>query len=115
MKKIAFHKNDKVLLVDTSDIVLIESVDGTYCSIKLKNSDIYTSSRDLKLFEKVLVKTGDFIRINRSIIVNANFIKSYSKSEKCFLELQTGEIFEIPRRKKNEVTAFLRKNHIISL
>lgn len=115
MKKIAFHKNDKVLLVDVSDIVLIESIDGTYCSFKIKNEDVFTSSRDLKLFENALLKTGDFIRINRSTIINAYFIKSYSKSEKCFLELKTGEIFEIPRRKKNEITAFLRSNHIISL
>lgn len=102
INKISVHHNEKVFLITISDIV---SVDATtnICEIKLVNNMIYFSSKTLKLFENMLENIGDFVRINKSVIINTNYIKSYSKGDICVLEMVNGSSHEVSRRKKTEV------------
>lgn len=108
INKIPIHVNDKVFLINISDIISVES-QGNLCQLKLLDNENYYSSKDLKLFEALLEKSGNFIRISRSVIVNIDHIKSYGKGEICDIELINGSIYEVPRRKKTEV---LRKMKI---
>jgi DNA-binding LytR/AlgR family response regulator len=78
-------------------------VQENLCELKVQGSKSYYSSKDLKLFEDMLEKIGDFIRINKSAIINSNHIKSYSKGEICVIEMINGTSFEVSRRKKTEV------------
>jgi two-component system LytT family response regulator len=105
--KIPIHHNDKVVIVDISEIVSVEG-SGNICELKLKDKKNYFSSKDLKLFEAILQESGNFIRISRSVIVNVDCIKSYTKGDICDIELNNGCVYEVPRRKKAEVLSKLR-------
>jgi two-component system LytT family response regulator len=107
VNKVTVHQNDKVILINVPEIVHIEG-QTDYCQIYLKDNLRYYSSKDLKLFENLLSQDPSFIRVNKSIILNINFIKSYSKGEVCIIELFNGLCFEVSRRKKTEIIKKLR-------
>ncbi len=102
VNKITLHHKEKVVFVNISDIVSIESNDGI-CELKLMDNSAYFSSKDLKLFEGMLNSAGNFIRVNKSVIINLNYIKSYNKGDVCILEMSNGLFHEVSRRKKTEV------------
>lgn len=105
--KIALHHNEKVIFVSINEITSIESNAGI-CEIQLTNNRHYYSSKELKLFEDLLKKTGNFLRINRNCVLNLAFIRSYQKGEICLLEMLDGREFEVSRRKKTEILTRLR-------
>ncbi|MES2513855.1 MAG: response regulator transcription factor [Bacteroidota bacterium] len=107
VNKIAIHHNDKVVLVKINEIVSVEG-NGNTCILKMLNNKNYFSSKDLKLFEAMLENVGNFIRVSRSVILNVDCIKSYSKGEVCDIELVNGTVYEIPRRKKAEVLSKMK-------
>ncbi|SOE23899.1 LytTr DNA-binding domain-containing protein [Spirosomataceae bacterium TFI 002] len=57
------------------------------------------SSYSLKVFAEIFTPK-DFIRINRSLLVNRSFVKKYIKAGgKEYLQLKNDQTFIIPRRK----------------
>jgi two-component system, LytTR family, response regulator len=102
VSKFSVHHNGRVIFVNVSEIAFIEG-HTDFCSLNLIDGSRYTSSKDLKQFENVLQQAGNFIRINKSAIINSDFIKSYTKGEICIIELRTGNTFEVSRRKKTEI------------
>jgi two-component system, LytTR family, response regulator len=102
VNKISFHHNGKVVFVNIADIVFIEVSDDTTCIIDIAGRK-YCSSKDIKLYEDLLIDFKQFVRISRYIIININCIKSYSKGEVCAIDLNNGKSFEVSRRKKAEV------------
>jgi two-component system, LytTR family, response regulator len=102
VNKISFHHNGKVAFVTIADIVFIE-VSADITCITDKTGNKYCSSKDIKLYEDLLIEFKQFVRISRYAIINANCIKSYSKGEVCVIELINGRSFEVSRRKKAEV------------
>jgi len=101
-KKIAVHVSDKVRILDAADIIYIEA-DGRYCTIVNHDGQKFTTAKILKDFEDYLGVDSSFIRINKSFMANAAFIKSYSKGEPLMVEMANGKVFEVPRRKKGEI------------
>lgn len=101
-KKIAFHQNDVVKLINISDISHIES-DWNYSISYTSTGDKLISSKTLKEFEDYLAVYDFFIRIHKNCIVNINHIAQYSKAEPCVVKMKNGFEFEISRRKKQEV------------
>jgi two-component system LytT family response regulator len=102
INKFSLHHNGKVVLVNVSEISFIEAKKD-FCRVNLFDNTHYTSSKDLKMFENVLQQAGNFIRINKSVIINTDFLKSYTKGEVCIIELKTLQAFEVSRRKKSEI------------
>lgn len=102
INKISVHNKDKVILLNINNIVSVEAKGGT-CEIKLDDGKSYYSSKELKLFEEILENAGYFIRINKSVIINTDYIVSYSKGDICNLEMQNNIFYEVSRRKKSEV------------
>jgi two-component system LytT family response regulator len=102
INKIPVHHNEKVVLLNVRDLISVEVKDAV-CELRLVNGMQYYSSKDLKLFEDMLEKIGDFIRINKSVIINTNHIKAYSKGEICIIEMVSEASFDVSRRKKTEV------------
>jgi two-component system, LytTR family, response regulator len=102
VNKISFHHNGKVVFVNIADIVFIEVSEDTTC-ITDNAGRRYCSSKDIKLYEDLLIEFKQFVRISRYTIINTNCIKSYSKGEVCVLDLNNGKSFEVSRRKKAEV------------
>jgi two-component system LytT family response regulator len=112
INKILVHHNDKVVLLNVRDFVYIEGKTD-YCEINLNDKSHYTSSKELKKFEDLLNEIGSFIRINKSIIVNTDYIKSYTKGEICEITVSTGQVFEVSRRKKTDIISLLKARLVL--
>lgn len=108
INKVSAHHNGKVYMLNVADFVYIESKTD-YCEINLIDSKRFTTSKGLKQFESLLSEIGSFIRINKSIIVNTNYIVSYTKGETCEITLKTGQVFEVSRRKKTSIISSFRE------
>ncbi|MFY7666354.1 LytR/AlgR family response regulator transcription factor [Flavobacterium sp.] len=105
-KKIAIHHNDTVVFIPENEMEFIAAA-GRYCSINTSSGATYTTARSLKEMEEMLSKNY-FMRISHSQLVNCLYIKSYSKGDPCFLELNSGKTFEISRRRKHEILQKLK-------
>lgn len=107
-KKLAVHNNDTVVFLPINEIVYLEGMDE-YTKIHTKNDDKFTSSRNLGKFEEILQLFPQFLRINKSLIINLNFINNYTKGEPCFITLNSVHTFEVSRRKKQEFLERMQK------
>ena len=101
-KKIAVHHNDIVKLLPLGEITHMEA-DRNYTFIHTLKGDKYTSSKNLGEFEEMLEDYRQFLRIGKNCIANLNHISNYSKGEPCILTIIGSHMFEISRRKKQEV------------
>lgn len=106
-KSITVHENEQVVFVRMSSVTYIEAADR-YSYLFTDTGEKHLLTKTLKEFEEFLADNEAFIRISKTIILNLNFVKEYSKGEPCFVSLKTGQAFEIPRRKKQEVLAKLK-------
>ncbi|MBL0047229.1 MAG: response regulator transcription factor [Bacteroidetes bacterium] len=106
-KKIPLHSSNNVRFVSIGDIIFFEA-DGNYTNIETGMGEKFISSKNLKEFEEMLEGITQFIRVNKSVIVNINKIASYSKAEPYILVVGKNKEFEISRRKRNEVLERLK-------
>ncbi len=107
-KKIPLHSSGNVRFVSIGDILFFEA-DGNYTSIETREGEKFISSKNLKEFEEMLEGIMQFVRVNKSVIVNINKIASYSKAEPYILVLGKNKEVEISRRKRNEVLERLKE------
>jgi two-component system LytT family response regulator len=107
LQKLSVHHNDRVVFIIVAEICSIESKTDT-TTISLQDGKHYYSSKDLVKFEQVLEGNGNFIRINKSVIINIRHIKSYSKSETCTIEMITSQTFDVSKRRKHEILQKLK-------
>ena len=101
-KKIPLHTSNQVRFVSLGEILYFEA-NGNYSEIETLSKERFISSKNLKEFEDMLEGVNQFVRINRSVILNTSKIKAYNKSEPFIITLINGKEFEISRRKRNEV------------
>lgn len=106
-KKIAVHHQDKVKFLMLTEVICLEA-ESNYTHIYSSDNQRYTPARVLKDFEEYLAELPNFIRINKSVIVNLDYLSEYSKGEPCFLYLKNGKEYEIGRRKKAELMERLK-------
>jgi two-component system, LytTR family, response regulator len=107
-QRIVVHHHDKVKLLDPHEIVNIEA-QRSYANIILASGDKITTAKPLAALEVMLNRFLNFMRINKSCIVNLDYVAEYSKGEPCFLILKDQRDFEISRRKKAEINDVLKK------
>ncbi|MCO5258604.1 MAG: LytTR family DNA-binding domain-containing protein [Crocinitomicaceae bacterium] len=91
--------------IKLADIQYIEA-DGAYSTIHLKEGDSMLVSRNLKYFEKLLCDRTNFCKINRSIIVCLNCVKSYLKKDRGVITLCCGKEVKLSA---NHVDTFVEK------
>lgn len=108
ISKFSVHHNGKVIFIHVSEISFIEArLENSM--LTLANGSHYHSSKNLAQFETVLSETTNFIRINKSVIINTNDIRSYSKGELCIIDMKSGHSFEVSRRRKSEILKKLKE------
>ncbi|MCW3085803.1 MAG: two component transcriptional regulator, LytTR family [Bacteroidetes bacterium] len=107
-RKFAVHSGEKVKMLSVQNVVCIEA-DGRYCHLSMNNRENYTTSKYLKEFEDYLEHDPAFIRVSKSLMINVNYIKEYSKGEYCIIEMENGKSVEVARRKKQEVLERLKE------
>lgn len=110
--KIAVHVSDSVKLLEAQSITLIKG-DGNYCSIQLDTGESFVCARYLKDFEDYFGPDSSFVRISKSLLVNAEKIKRYSKGQPYMIEMINGELFEIARRRKSEIIGKLSLKKVL--
>lgn len=96
--KIALPVANGYLFVEIPDIVFCEA-DRNYTVFNLKNGKKQVVSKPLKYFEDLLCNLY-FFRINRSVIINLYFLKSYSRSRTGEVILKNDKIFTLSEQKK---------------
>lgn len=101
-KKLVLHHGDKVRLLNLNEVVCLEA-QSNYTNVYTADGEKFTPARVLKEFEIFLGPNANFIRINKSVIVNMDCVTGYSKGEPCMLYLSNGKEYEISRRKKAEL------------
>lgn len=107
-KSVIAHHKDKVHIIRDSDIEYILS-EGRYSQLFLNNRSSFVIPRNLKEFEEYFEDCPVLLRINKSAIININLLKSYTKGETCMIEMESGIVFEVSRRRKQDILHRLKK------
>lgn len=94
-----------ISFVSINDIVQLVA-DGPYTHIKQENGKTTVVSKNLGSFEKRL--PDHFVRVNKSIIININFIELIRKDNT--IELRNNCAVEISVRRKMEVLEHIKKH-----
>lgn len=109
------HKNLFLLdLVIEPNTIFILKSKKNYTIIVFKGGYSKISAYTLMRFEELLIDEGRFVRINRSTIVNINFIKAFDIVENI-LHTISGEILVVSRRRLKNVTRFLEDNSVLQI
>lgn len=105
-KKIAIHTAESVKLIEECTIIYVKG-DGSYCSVQTLNGERFVTSRYLMEFEEFFGESTNFVRISKSLIINMDQISNYSNGSCCMIEMTNGEVFEVARRRKQEILKIL--------
>lgn len=97
--RLALPTAEGVYIVDKANIIRVEAM-SNYSVFMLTDTRKIVVSKTLKEFEPVL-DDANFMRINRSVIVNLDFVVKYRKGDGGTLELSDGSEIEVsPQRKE---------------
>lgn len=100
LSKLAIPTQDGLMFYDINDIVHLEA-NSNYTNLYFSNKTKIIASKTLKEFEELL-PDDIFFRTHNSFIINLNFIKRYIRGDGGQIELQTGAIVDLSRRKKED-------------
>ncbi len=98
-KKIVINTDGKLLFLEPSEILFIES-DGNYCSIYTDESKKIVVTKKLKEVNELLPE-DHFFRIHNSYIVNLNKIKEFYKTD-GYVVIEQNHKIPVSRQKKSE-------------
>lgn len=111
LRTISLHHNDKVIVIDIHDICVIQSAGG-YSEIHTVDGQNLMSTKTLAEYEELLSPLENFLRVNRSALINVRHILHYTKGMTCLISIRNyqNEI-EVSRRRKVDI---IRKLKMIS-
>ncbi|MCW3072237.1 MAG: two component transcriptional regulator, LytTR family [Bacteroidetes bacterium] len=108
IKNISLHFNDKVHVIDLDDICYINALKG-YCEITTVNNQKIITAKALSDYEELLSPMENFLRLNKSVLINIRHMTNYSKGAVCYVNMKNrAEEIEVSRRKKTEIIRFLK-------
>jgi len=103
--RLALPTAEGVYIVDKANIIRVEAM-SNYSVFLLTDAKKIVVSKTLKEFEPVL-DDAHFMRINRSVIVNLDFVVKYRKGDGGTLELSDGSEIEVSPQKKEALLSWL--------
>jgi len=104
-ERLALHAQDKIHIVQISDIIRCES-SVNYTEFFFKNAKRILVSRTLKDFEDILSDQG-FYRVHQSHLVNTKMIQEFVKTEGGHLIMTDGKMIPVSTRKRADVVKML--------
>lgn len=105
--KIKIPTNLGVLIVEIKEIVLLKANENN-CTIHLLDGSVETSTRSLSSILKI-INSPAFFRLNRSTIVNMNYLTRVNKKTlKCIIRYNNKVVEEVMSR--NQMTHFEKLN-----
>jgi len=102
-EKLKFSTRKGHVFVDPGEIVYFKA-DSNYTHIYLKNNKQITVAKSLRHFDEGL-KSSNFMRISRSVIINTTFLTALDRNDKSCLLKYSGDEISIP----------ITKNHLAPL
>jgi len=78
------------------DILYLKTIDSI-CNVHLENGEVLKSNQTLKHFADILEENHRFFILNRSLIINLNYIEEFNNSNQE-IRLQDNKIISISRR-----------------
>ena len=96
--RLALPTAEGVYIVDKANIIRVEAM-SNYSVFILTDAKKIVVSKTLKEYEYAL-DADNFMRVNRSVIVNLNFVVKYRKGDGGTLELSDGAEIEVSTQKK---------------
>jgi two-component system LytT family response regulator len=106
-KRLALATLQGITFLKINDIVRVEAM-SNYSTFYLANKQKIVVSKTLKEFEPVL-RMQNFFRVNRSCIVNTDYIVKYKHEDGGLLELQDGSEVGVGPHRKNELLELLSR------
>lgn len=106
-ERLALHSQDKINIVNISDILRCES-SINYTEFHFVGAKKMLVSKTLKEFEDLLTELG-FYRVHQSHLVNTKFIREYVKTDGGHLIMTDGSMIPVSTRKKAEVMKMLEE------
>ncbi len=105
---------EKIALPTADGFQVISFNEILYCQASENYSYIHTISKETILVTKTLKSLEEllpslsFFRIHRSMLLNINYVKSFSRKDGFIVTLETGQKFEVAIRRQEEFT-----NHFV--
>lgn len=99
--RVALPTAEGVYLVKKTDIIRIEAMNN-YSTFYLLDNKKIMISKTLKEYEQMLTD-GFFFRVNRSCMVNLEYVVKYKKGDGGTLELADGKEIEVSAQRKEEL------------
>ncbi len=104
-ERLALHSQDKIHIVNISDIIRCES-SVNYTIFHFPNNKQMVVSKTLKEFEDLLTDLK-FFRVHQSHLVNSRYIREFVKSEGGHLIMNDGSLVPVSTRKRADVIKML--------
>jgi two-component system LytT family response regulator len=108
-EKIALATQEGILFLLIKDILRVEAM-SNYATFFTLNKQKVIVSKPLKEFEEALIP-HNFLRVNRSHLINLNYINRYKKGDGGVLTLQDGYEVEVSPQRKCEL---IEKLHLLN-
>ena len=105
-RRLAVHTLNNVRFISLFDIIRCEA-DDNYTQVFTIHLQKHVIARTLKDLSSYLEGNPNFIRINRSVIINTEHIDYYSKGDDCTIYMKDKSSFKLNRNKKAEVKSKL--------
>lgn len=106
-KKVAIHHKGNVVFLSVKEINYIEA-DVNYTHVHT-DAITYYLAKTLSEWEEILSNYDNFIRISKSMIVNAAYCSYYEKGDPIILVLRNNVKTPVSRRRRSEVLEKLKK------
>jgi two-component system LytT family response regulator len=99
-KKVAIKSANKIDFIQIKEIICLKA-ESSYTEIFLVKDRKIIASKPLKFYSSIFEDDETFFRLDRTFLININYIRSYSK-DKDTVELENGLELPIARRRRKE-------------
>jgi two-component system LytT family response regulator len=107
-EKIALPTTDGFQVIHFNEILYCQASEN-YSYVNMVTGDSFLITKTLKSIEELL-PSSSFFRIHKSILLNINYVKSFSRKDGFTVTLENKQQFEIATRRHEEfINLFLRK------
>ena len=104
-KRLAVPVQSGYSFIKVDEIIYCEA-NRSYTTFYLKANKKLVASKPLKWFETTLSGAG-FFRINRSFLINLNYLKTYSRSSGGEVVMESGNCFSVSESKREALIQLL--------
>lgn len=103
--RLPLSTSEGIYLIEKGNVIRVEAM-SNYCTFYMNDNRKIVVSKTLKAYE-TLLSDDHFMRVNRSSIVNLNYISRYRRGNGGTLEMADGMEIEVSPQKKEELMNIL--------